>query len=377
MRVRVETGAELEPTGSIRQSVEDFLINAAFHVNPRASHADLSGVGEYRVGGSGNRPSQVGIVEDQYRRLAAELQRKSLEVAARIREQLLADLGGTGERDLVYLRVAGEVLPELAAWTRQDAYHALRHPRLQQQPAQVERRQRRQFRGFENATAAGGERRRQLPGSHHQRPVPGNDLCSNADRLIADQPVKALPRHRGIECGAGQLGAPAGVVTEGFGGVRHFTVQGGGVELPAVQRLQLGQRPCVAFDQLRHAQEHALLVRRRLSAPAPVEKRRLRGCYGIVRLFRGRRRDACDLPVFRGIDDRLRFAACPGQRAPAHERTLLRGQKVQRRLRNLVGDAHGEAVMIEGADALFPGFDQSFGSQFIILRRLAPTASMG
>ena len=109
--------------------------------------------------------------------------------------------------------------------------------------------------------------------------------------------------------------------------------------------LQFGQRLCVALDQLRHAQQYALLVRRRLSAPAPVHEGRTGRSYRIVRLLQRRGRDACDLLAVCGIDDRLLFAAFSGDPVPGDERRMLSGQQVQRRLGNFVGSAHCEAVI--------------------------------
>ena len=228
-------------------------------------------------------------------------------------KQLFADLSGAGKGHLVHLRMAGQMLSQRCAGTGKNACHAFGHTGFQQQAAQVERRERREFGGLEQATAACRQRRGQLPGCHHQRAVPGHDLRRHAHRLVADQAVEALARHRWIEGGAGQLGTPAGVVAEGFGGVRHFAVQRGGIELAAVERFEFRQRLRIALDQLRHAQQNALFVRRRLPAPAPVEESGSRRFYCRVRLIGRSGRHAGDFPAVGGVDDGLWFAALSGQ----------------------------------------------------------------
>ena len=184
------------------------------------------------------------------------------------------------------MRMAGQVLSQLASRTGQYAHHSFGDAGFQQQAPQVQRRQRRDFRRLENATAAGGERRRQLPRGHDQRPVPGHDLRRDPHGFVADQAVEALTRYRGIEGGAGQLGTPAGVVAERLRRVGDFAVQGGRIELAAVERLQFRQRPRVALDQLRNAEQHALLVGWRLPGPAAVQEGRAGPCYRIVGLLR-------------------------------------------------------------------------------------------
>ena len=67
--------------------------------------------------------------------------------------------------------------------------------------------------------------------------------------------------------------------------MRHFAMQGSGIQLTAVERFQFRQDPRIAFDQLCHAQQHPLLVRRRLPAPAPVQKGHPGRRYRIVRLL--------------------------------------------------------------------------------------------
>src|SRR6201987_6473051 len=52
--------------------------------------------------------AQIGVVVDQYRRLAAEFQHDLLQVAGRGPHDLLTDLGRPGEGDLLDVRMRGD-----------------------------------------------------------------------------------------------------------------------------------------------------------------------------------------------------------------------------------------------------------------------------
>ena len=68
------------------------------------------------------------------------------------------------------------------ARARDDIDDARRQISLLDDPGEMERGQRRRFRGLQHDRVAAGERGRDLPGRHQQRKVPGNDLAADADR---------------------------------------------------------------------------------------------------------------------------------------------------------------------------------------------------
>ena len=125
---------------------------------------------------------EVGVGEDDVRRLAAELERDLLQVARRGLHDQLADLGRAGERDLSTSGCAPAPRPRLAV-AGDDVDHARREARFLHQLAEPQRRQRRLLGRLEHDRAAGRQRRAELPRRHQQREVPRDDLADHADRL--------------------------------------------------------------------------------------------------------------------------------------------------------------------------------------------------
>ena len=85
------------------------------------------------------------------------------------------------------------------AVARHDIHHAIGKACFLNQFAEAQRRKRRLLRGLQHNGAACRQRRRQFPGRHQQRKIPGNDLADDADRL-AHGVRKKLP------CGAPENG---------------------------------------------------------------------------------------------------------------------------------------------------------------------------
>ena len=106
-----------------------------------------------------------------------------LQVAGRRLHDQSADLGGSGEGDLVNTGVSRECCPGRFAKARDDVHHARRQAGLLQNLAQAQRGERRLFRHLQYHRAAGGEGRSQFPRRHQQRKVPGDDLSHDADGL--------------------------------------------------------------------------------------------------------------------------------------------------------------------------------------------------
>ena len=84
---------------------------------------------------------EVGVLEDDRRRLAAELEHAALDLRAADLADLLADLGGAGERDHVDVRMGDQVLGRLAR-RGDDVDHAGREAGLGDQVGHREERQR-------------------------------------------------------------------------------------------------------------------------------------------------------------------------------------------------------------------------------------------
>ena len=139
--------------------------------------------------------------------------------------------------------------------------------------AEPQRRERRLLRRLEHDGAAGRERRRELPGRHHQRRVPRNDLPDHADRLAQRIGVEiaGLRQADGL---AGQLGGPAGRVADHLAAHGDVGMADIGDRLAVVERLELGQLVAVLLDQLGEPPHQLGAVAAAHAAPGPGLERR-------------------------------------------------------------------------------------------------------
>ena len=135
------------------------------------------------AGRAGNRAFEIGIFEDDVRRLASELQRHFLQIACGGVDDQLANLRGTGEGDFVHIRMRGQRAAGGFAVTRNDVDDALREACFRNQFSQTKRRKRRLLCRLQHDGAAGRERGTKFPGSHQEREIPRDDLPNDADRF--------------------------------------------------------------------------------------------------------------------------------------------------------------------------------------------------
>ena len=105
---RIEAVADLELAGLVDDALDDLVVDRLVREQARARRAALALVVEDRVGRPGDRAVEIGVREDDGRRLAAELERDALEVAGGGLDDQLADLGRAGEGDLVDVGMLGQ-----------------------------------------------------------------------------------------------------------------------------------------------------------------------------------------------------------------------------------------------------------------------------
>ena len=138
-----------------------------------------------------HRLLNVGISQDDCRRLAAELQGYALDV---VRRRLLDDLphlGGPGEGDLVHVRVVGDGGPGSGTVAGHDVEHTRGEARLPAQLGNVEPRERSLLSQLHHHRVAHRQGRAQLPGLHEKGKVPGNDLEMLLNVFLASTGYKA------------------------------------------------------------------------------------------------------------------------------------------------------------------------------------------
>ena len=170
--------------GPLGDRVDEVVVDARTGQHAGRRGAVLAGVEVARVRDRLRGLLQVGVVEDDHRRLAAELEVGALELPGRGRRDLHPGPDRTGDRDqlrdlVVDQRTAG------VAVTADDVEHA-RRQELVAQFGEQHRRRRGGVARLEHHCVAGGQGRRDLPDRHHQRVVPRRHLTDDADRLAPD-----------------------------------------------------------------------------------------------------------------------------------------------------------------------------------------------
>ena len=159
---------------------------------------------------------EVGVVEDDVGRLAAELLRDALHRRRRGAGDLDAGAGRARERHHVDVGVGRERRADVDAVAVHEVEHAGGHAGRVHDLGEHDRVQRRDLGRLEHHRAARRDRRRDLAGDLVQRPVPGRDHSAHADGLTHDQ----RGAHRALELEVGEHAARGREVTESGGGLR-------------------------------------------------------------------------------------------------------------------------------------------------------------
>ena len=147
-------------------------------------------------------------------------------------------------------------------------------PGFLDQFAEAQRRERRLLGRLQHDGAAGRQRRRQLPGRHHQREVPGDDLADDADRLAqrVGVPVAGARDRDGL---AVQARRPARHVAEHVDRALHVAVAGIGDRLAVVERLEFGELVGMLLEEIAEAPDEPRRARpARCVDQGPVSKAR-------------------------------------------------------------------------------------------------------
>ena len=177
---------------------------------------------------------------------------RAFERGRRDLEHLLSGRDRSGERDHPHRRCRYERLTDLVAATEHDVGHAGRQ-QITDQLEEAQRRERRDLRRLEHERVARCQRRRHLPGRHHQRVVPRRDLRDDADRIAAN--------HRCWPAGTGRRRIHRGTAprrrrTEHARRWRDLVVQRRRVRFAAVVRSSQRQLLAMRFDAIGDLREH-------------------------------------------------------------------------------------------------------------------------
>ena len=126
-----ETGAKLDCSGGIGNAFHHVIKNIFLNIKPRAGTATLAVIEKDRAGGTGDGRFKVsGIFENNVGRFAAQLEGDFFKISRGGVDNHFADLGGTGEGDLVHLIMRGQRGTGGFAHAGNNVHHAIGHARF-------------------------------------------------------------------------------------------------------------------------------------------------------------------------------------------------------------------------------------------------------
>ena len=132
----------IAPAASARR-LRERVVDAVLHQDAVGADAGLAGIAVLRGDRALDRHLDVGVVEHDERRVAAEFQRDLLDRRGALLHQQFADLGRAGEGQLAHGRVGGHLAADLLGAAGDAGEDALRHAGALGQFAQRQRRERR------------------------------------------------------------------------------------------------------------------------------------------------------------------------------------------------------------------------------------------
>ena len=179
----VDGAADAQAVVAGAHRLHDAVVDAALDEDARGGRAGLAGVLDAGVDEVGQRRVEVGVGEDELRRLAAELERHRHDVRRRGGRDLAADRDRAGEGEVVDAGVGGEGGAGLLAEARHDVEGARRQVGLLGEAGEGERGQARLLGGLQHAGVAGGEGACDRAPDDLHRVVPGDDVAGDAVRL--------------------------------------------------------------------------------------------------------------------------------------------------------------------------------------------------
>ena len=169
---------------------DEGVVDLVLGVDAVGADAGLAHVAEFRHDRALDRGLDIGVVEHDERRVAAEFEPDLLHRARRLAHEELADLGRAGEADKAHCGVLAHRLADRRRVAREQVQHARRDAGAERQFAEGEGRQRGLGRGLGDRRAADRQRRRELAGDHGGGKVPRRDRGDDAYRLLEDDDAR-------------------------------------------------------------------------------------------------------------------------------------------------------------------------------------------
>ena len=199
------------------------------------------------------------------------------------------------------------------AETGDDVEHARGNSRFQRQFRKAQRRKWRLFSRLENDCATCGQRRRNLPGRHRHRIIPGNDQTTDTHRL-ADGVIENLgtAARRDRQRFSAKFGRPAGKITKGFDRPFNFDDLRERRRLSVVDTFQHSQLRRIPLNQIGEPVQQQRAVNGAHVAPGRIFQRLAGGFHSQVNISHAA---LCNLTNF--------FAGCGVDRSKGLARLRL------------------------------------------------------
>ncbi len=186
----LEAVAHLDRFRLRRQLLDESVVDAFLDVDAVGADAGLSGIAVLAGNGAFDGARDVGVIEDDERRVATQLERELLDRRRALLHQDAPDFGRSRERQVTHDIARAQHVADLDRTLRvggEDVQHPRRHAGALGELGNGQRRERRLLGGFDDHGAACCQRRRHLAGDHGDREVPRRDRCADADRLLDDE----------------------------------------------------------------------------------------------------------------------------------------------------------------------------------------------
>ena len=189
IRCKVQGVTNGHVSGVARNGLHKLVVDCRFDQKSRAGDADLAGVPEYGPGCDFRRLIEIrSIGEDDIRRFTTKFKVNALEIGpGSIIEKPAAGGTGAGENQSVDIHGEPKGFADNGAGASHDVQDAIGKTCFGCKLGNSKKRQGRGFGRLEHDAVAGCEGRRELPGSNHQRKVPGNDGADHANGLAMNE----------------------------------------------------------------------------------------------------------------------------------------------------------------------------------------------
>ncbi len=212
--ILVETVADLHLGRLLAEALEKLLVDGALYVDAVCCNAGLAVVSELGNQGAVDRLLDIGIFEDDDRRMPAELEGELRDGPCGLLEELLSHFGGAGEGDLAEIRVVHELTDDLARRAGNELEDALWNTDLVETLRECHVTERGLRCRAEDHGAARGEGGGDLADGQDQREVPRRDTRYGTHRLLEHEVTFAvgLMRDNAAVAAPRFFGEPAQVV---------------------------------------------------------------------------------------------------------------------------------------------------------------------